>query len=163
MTAFNPVQKNAFFATKHLLTLMGVNIRAKALTDLLVSSRDFPSLASIVETLEMLKIKNLPVSLKEEQLQEIPLPAIAQLTIDGDIFVPVRKIDKQIVEWCHEKKGWQREPLTEFNKKWNGILLLVDDNSAFYAKKEFSNKPNFFAEYASIILCVSAFVCIAYF
>lgn len=163
MVTFNPVQRNAFFATKQLLALMNVNIKADRLTDLLVSSHGFPSLAAIVETLETLKIKNLPVSIKEEQLEEIPLPAIAQLTIDGDVFVPIRKIENQNVEWCHEKKGWQNESLTEFVQKWNGIILLVDDSTTFYAQKEFANKSNFITEYASIILGTVTFLCVAYF
>ena len=163
MVTFNPVQRNAFFATKQLLALMNVNIKAKTLTDLLVSSRDFPSLAAIVETLETLKIKNLPISIKEEQLKEIPLPAIAQLIIDGDVFVPIRKIENQNVEWCHEKKGWQSESLTEFAQKWNGVILLVDDSTTFYAKKEFTNKSNFIAEYSSVILSCLVFVSVAYF
>ena len=162
MAAFNPTQKNVFFATKQLLALMSVNIKPKVLTDLLVGSREFPSLASVVAVLETLKIKNLPVFLKKEQLVEIPLPAIVQLTINDNIFVPVRKIENQNVEWCDEKTGWQSESLAEFIPKWTGIVLLVDDSTTFYAKKEFSKESNLITQYLNISIVSLTFLYAAY-
>ena len=162
MTTLNPTQSNTFFATKQLLSLMNVNIKEKLLADLLINSRDFPSLAAIVDTLETLKIKNLPVFLKREQLEEIPLPAITQLTIDGDLFVPVRKIENQNVEWCHDVKGWQNDSIEAFSQKWNGIALLVDANTVFYAQKKFGKQNSYTVRDLPIIVSTLAFLIIYY-
>ena len=152
MFASNINRTDIAIATKQLLSLMNVNIKENHLSKLLSNSKDFPSLESVIEILETMNIKNVAVALKEENLQEIPLPAIAHLTIDGGLFAAIRNVENNNVEWHHYKNGWQNDSISDFSKKWSGITLLVDCNTTYYAKKKFSVKKGVIKKNISIIL-----------
>lgn len=151
MFTSNIVSTDVFIATKQLLTLMNVNINIRSLSELVSNSKDFPSLASIENILEVLRIKNMAVALKEENLEQIPLPAIAHLTVEDGIFVTISKVENNKVEWYHYKNGWQNESILDFSKKWSGIALLVDSDTTLYAQKQFADKHNMFKRNSNII------------
>lgn len=118
--SLNEQEKNAIHAIEQLLQMSKVRVTKRTLRDKLGQHPDFPSLASLSDTLSELKIANLATHLPLERLSEIPLPAIAYVDIDGGIFAPIRAISERTVEWLHTKKGWQYESKDEFSAKWNG-------------------------------------------
>lgn len=124
----NPVEKNAFAATKALLNFSQVPVTNMGLKQAFRQHTDFPSLNAISDVLTEMNVPNLATRLTHEQLNSIPLPALAHLGIEGGVFVPIRKIG-ETVEWLHTQRGWQYDTASEFIRKWSGITLLVETNT----------------------------------
>jgi len=130
-------QKNALHGLDMLLRLGKVRVTRATLQEKLGQHPDFPSLISLSETLDELKVDNLAAHLTIDQLPEIPLPALAYLSSEGGFFAPVRAA-AATVEWWHTKRGWQTDSLAEFAQKWDGVTLLIEPTEqageADYAK-----------------------------
>lgn len=119
-------QKNALHGLDMLLRLSQVRVTRATLRDKLWQHPDFPSLISLSDTLDELKVDNIAAHLTPEQLPEIPLPALAYLDSEGGFFAPVRATAADAVEWYHTKRGWQKDSLAQFNQKWSGVTLLIE-------------------------------------
>ena len=119
-------QKNALHGLDMLLRLSKVRVTRATLRDKLWQHPDFPSLTSLSDTLDELKVDNIAAHLTPEQLPEIPLPALVYLRSEGGFFAPVRATASDAVEWWHSKRGWQTETLARFNQQWNGVALLIE-------------------------------------
>lgn len=119
-------QKNALHGLDMLLRLSQVRVTRATLREKLWQHPDFPSLTSLSDTLDELKVDNMAAHLTADQLPEIPLPALAYLSSEGGFFAPVRATAADAVEWWHNKRGWQKDSLVQFNQKWNGVMLLVE-------------------------------------
>lgn len=98
-------EKNAVNALEQLLRMSKIRVTKRTLQDKLWQHPEFPSLASLSDTLDELKVSNLSVRLTQEQLVEVPLPAIAYLDIDGGIFAPIRSISKMKSNGYTPKRG----------------------------------------------------------
>lgn len=109
-------QKNALHGLDMLLRLGKVRVTHATLQEKLWQHPDFPSLISLSDTLDELKVGNLAAHLTADQLPEIPLPALAYLSSEGGFFAPVRAAG-DAVEWWHNKRGWQTDSLAEFTKR----------------------------------------------
>ena len=135
----NAAEKNALNALDVLLQLSKVRVTRRTLREKLWHHPDFPSLASLSETLDEFNVTHLATRLTPDRLLEIPLPAIAFLETNGGLLAPIRSISTHTVEWLHTKRGWQHEPLADFLTKWNGVTLLVEpDYNA--GEKNYSSK-----------------------
>ncbi len=119
-------QKNALHGLDMLLRLSKVRVTRATLQEKLWHHPDFPSLTSLSDTLDDLRVDNIAAHLTPDKLPEIPLPALAYLVSEGGFFAPVRATAADAVEWWHNKRGWQKEPLAEFGQKWSGITLLIE-------------------------------------
>lgn len=125
-----PVEKNAYDALAYLIQAARLPITAKSVKEQLYLHPDFPSLLSMSDVLTEWKVSNLATRIRPEQLVEIPLPAIAHLEIYGGYFAPVRKVTNEQIEWLDTNRGWQTDPLTDFGRKWNGVILLMEPNGS---------------------------------
>lgn len=100
---------------------------------------DFPSMLAFSDVLREWNIPAIATRVFREQLVEIPLPAIAYLEIKGGYFAPIRHVSSTEIEWLDTQEGWKKEPLEEFYRKWNHIVLLLEPNEnsqeAKYAEK----------------------------
>lgn len=119
-------QKNALHGLDMLLRLSNIRVTRTTLRDKLWQHPDFPSLVSLSDTLDELKVDNAAAHLTADQLPEIPLPALVYLRSEGGIFAPVRATASDSVEWWHHRRGWQKDSLTEFSQKWDGVTLLME-------------------------------------
>lgn len=126
----NAAEKNALNALDVLLQLSKVRVTRRTLRQKLWNHPDFPSLASLSETLDELNVKHLATRITSDNLQEIPLPAITFLQTDGGLLAPLRSVSNNTVEWLHTRKGWQYEPLADFVNKWSGVTLLIEPDSS---------------------------------
>jgi ABC-type bacteriocin/lantibiotic exporter with double-glycine peptidase domain len=118
-------QKNALYGLDMLLRLSKVRVTRTTLRDKLWQHLDFPSLTSLGDTLDELRVDNLAAHLGPGQLAEVPLPALVYLHIEGGLFAPVRAIGGS-VEWWHNKRGWQKDSLARFSQQWSGVALLIE-------------------------------------
>lgn len=125
----NAAEKNALNALDVLLQLSKVRVTRRTLQQKLWQHPDFPSLASLSETLDEFNVTHLATKLTPDRLQEIPLPAITFLQTDGGLLAPIRSVSTHTVEWLHTRKGWQYEPLADFVAKWSGVALLIEPDS----------------------------------
>ena len=124
----NAAEKNAFESLAMLLQLSKVRVTRNTVREKLWQHPDFPSLVSLSDALDELNVSNMATRLTPEQLPSIPLPALAYLEIDGGIFVLIRTIAADKVEWLHTKRGWQKQTLSDFSRIWNGVTLLIEAN-----------------------------------
>lgn len=155
-------QKNALHGLDMLLRLSQVRVTRTTLRDKLGQHPDFPSLISLSDTLNELKVDNIAAHLTPEQLPEIPLPALAYLDSEGGFFAPVRTTAADAVEWYHTKRGWQKDSLAEFNQKWNGVTLLIEPteqsgeaNYASSRKKQLVESLRLPFGAVSLLVCLS--------
>lgn len=123
---FSSIEKNALRAVQQLLQTSKVRVTRRTLEEKLWQHPDFPSLASLSNVLDELHVSNLVTRLPSEQLTGIPLPAIAYLETEGGMLATIHSISGQLIEWTHTTRGRQRESLTSFKQKWNGVTLLVE-------------------------------------
>ncbi|GAA4421074.1 hypothetical protein GCM10023187_56740 [Nibrella viscosa] len=122
----NPTEKNAYDALAYLIQASRLPITGKSVKEQLYLHPDFPSLLSMSDVLTEWKVSNLATRIIPEQLTEIPLPAMAYLSIYGGYFAPIRKVANGQVEWLDTNRGWQSDSLAEFSRKWNQIILLIE-------------------------------------
>jgi uncharacterized membrane protein len=87
---------------------------------------DYPSMLCLANALRHWKIKTLGIKITPDRLPDVPLPAIAHVTSDGGLFVLITKLEGQFVNFIHPGMGPFTERLSEFCKKWDGVLLLVE-------------------------------------
>ncbi len=115
---------NGVSAIKNLIELLRVKVSAKALEDVRESSH-YPSLDSLSTVLSDWNIENMGVRLSLDQLVEIPYPAIAHLHKNNGHFVVLQKIENGMIQYVDPEEGQIIELLQEFEKKWSGVVLLV--------------------------------------
>ena len=124
----NDAEQNAFEALRYVVEATGVKVTSKSVCEQLYLNPDFPSLLSFSDVLNQWNVPNMAARIFREQLNEIPLPAVAYLEINGGYFAPIRKVTDQAVEWLDTNKGWQKDSLEEFYRKWNHVVLLIEPN-----------------------------------
>ena len=124
----NPTENNAFESIKTLVKEVNIRVTSTSLKKALISHYDFPSLSSICDVLEDFNVPNLATKLNSEQLQQIPLPALVYINIDGGTFATIKKISENQIEWQHNTLGTKNESIEDFSEKWDGVALLIEPN-----------------------------------
>ncbi len=124
----NATEKNALQAVEYLLWEFKVRVSAKGLKEDMIMHPEFPSMVSISDALAEWQVPNMAVRLQAAQLKEIPLPSLAYINTRGGILAPLKSVTHDTVEWLDTKKGWQKDSLSDFEQKWNGITLLLEPN-----------------------------------
>lgn len=104
----------------------------------------YPSLLAISDELTLVGIENIATKITLNQLQEIPLPSIAHLNKNGGHFVVLEKLDQMTLTYFDPEVGIVEETLSEFEKKWTGVVLLAEVNSksgedGYHQKKRIEN------------------------
>jgi uncharacterized membrane protein len=124
----NPTEKNALEAVEYLLWTSKVKVSSIGLKEDMVMHPDFPSMTSVSDALKEWQVPNMAVRLQAAQLKEIPLPSLVYLNLRGGILATIKSVTNDTVEWLDTKRGWQKESLLDFEKKWNGVTLLLEPN-----------------------------------
>ncbi|MGA0560033.1 vitamin K epoxide reductase family protein [Larkinella sp. VNQ87] len=123
---FNPAEKNAFDALEQLLRMGKVRVTSTTLRTALSQHPDFPSLVALSDVLNEVNVPNLATRITADRLPDIPLPALAHLTIEGGFFAPIRQVTDDTIEWLHTKRGWQKQNRIDFSRIWDGVALLIE-------------------------------------
>lgn len=92
------------------LRKLGADVSPRLLREKLQTHPDYPSLLSITDVLDELRIDNAALQIDKEQLSEVPLPFLAHDAAHME-FIVIDNLVKQV------------KP--DFEKKWNGTVLLV--------------------------------------
>lgn len=121
------VKDNAYIAVYYLVKMLRLKITDLSLIKL-KDHPEYPSLSSITDSLFNWGIDNITINSTLEQLKEIPYPAIAHLSKNGGHFVVLQKLEGDNLHYIDPEIGFVKEPLSDFEKKWTGVVLLVEAN-----------------------------------
>jgi uncharacterized membrane protein len=129
---------NAEFATTQLLSVLRIRFNTRYVIGLLKEKEDFPSLASINATLKDMNLKTYPCKLESDEINDIRLPAIAQLVRPTNQFVVIESVSasKGIVNYFNTANSLTTENKNSFCEKWNGIVLEVE-KTRFSGEKKY--------------------------
>jgi uncharacterized membrane protein len=119
--------KNVFATVSNLIRCLNVKVSDSSLKHV-EDHPDYPSLSSISDTLADWGIENLAINSSIEQLKEIPYPAIAHLYKNNGHFVVLQKLGGEFLQYVDPEIGLVKESLQDFEKKWTGVVLLVQAN-----------------------------------
>ena len=114
-----------------LLDLIGVQATKTTVIETLTNHPHYPSLLAVRDTLFSLKVLNVSYNLEPQHLKELPTPCIAHLR-EGfkEQFTIVKVINNNQVTRLEGNSQWVSEPITEFEKRWSGIAMLVEVQSS---------------------------------
>lgn len=116
---------------------LGAKVTRATVREELPQHPDFPSLLSLSEVLTDWKIDNTALQLNTvEQLRELPMPFIAHLNQRGGWYVLVSNLKNDRISYTDSDRGRVVEPLTYFERKWSGVILLAEAD-------EQSGEPNY--------------------
>ncbi|MGB0524560.1 MAG: thioredoxin domain-containing protein [Flammeovirgaceae bacterium] len=146
-------EHNSVAVMQNLLRQLNVEVTNQTIEDVLKENPNYPSLASLSESLSDWRVENLAVRLDESDLVDVTFPVIAHLKppvktaeelaeeqqagascgIGDEMktprFVMVSEVTDTQARYLDTEKGWITEPREEFLRKWSGIMLLVAKNS----------------------------------
>ncbi len=121
------INENGICALKSLLSEIKIQVTDKSILKIL-DSPDYPALQSLSDSLKEWNCDNLGVKLNASQLSEIPYPAIAHLSKNNGHFVVLTEFVNGNLKYIDPEIGIVTEPVSEFEKKWTGVALLVQPN-----------------------------------
>ncbi|MGB0522524.1 MAG: vitamin K epoxide reductase family protein [Flammeovirgaceae bacterium] len=122
-------QDHSVATVRNFIHQIQVPVTKETIRKSLTENPDYPSLASLSDSLTEWRIENLAVRFDKtaEELGEAILPAIAHLQSDGkDQYVTITSFENLRVKYVHAENGWVHEPFDQFKEKWSGVLLMAD-------------------------------------
>lgn len=122
-----------------LFRLLGVRITYSSIKDKLLQHPKYPSLFSLTSTLGNLGLENKAVRIKKEQLGQLETPFLAISTLTDDVIV--KAVHDGTIEYSTPKKGMVSSSIADFEKMWDGLVILVD-TSAKLEEKGYTKKRN---------------------
>jgi uncharacterized membrane protein len=131
---------NLALAAHLFLRSIKAKITLPTLVDRLQNHPDYPSLLALSDVLNEWKIENMAMHLSTTELLEVPTPFLAQLRVENGIFAFVEAVSSQSVRWWHSEKGWQKENMESFTEKYQGIVLLAENNEQAEEKNYAENR-----------------------
>ncbi|MFM9837911.1 MAG: cysteine peptidase family C39 domain-containing protein [Cyclobacteriaceae bacterium] len=118
---------NGAAAVRNLISLLNIAVSVNAIKTIKLHP-DYPNLLSISYFLSNWNVENLSVKIASLQIKEIPFPAIAHLHKNNGHFVVLQKFEDELLQYIDSEVGVIKESLHEFEKKWTGVVLLVQAN-----------------------------------
>ena len=112
-----------------LVKRLRASVTRATVQESLLKHPDFPSLLSLSEVLTDWQIDNTALQLNTtEQLRELPLPCIAHLRKNNGWYVLVTDLQGDTITFTDSANGRTTESLTDFERKWSGVVLLAETN-----------------------------------
>jgi thiol-disulfide isomerase/thioredoxin len=125
-----PTQMNNCFQTsKKILELLEVRFTGNYLKEEIISHPQFPSLLTLSDVLEKYHISTLPLKIGKEKLDQIPMPCIVQVRVQGKVYFQTLSRISEDSLGGHDETGKvfnvNRE---DFLNIWTGVVLAVEKN-----------------------------------
>ncbi len=111
-----------------VLASLGVRISKEKLAEVQHHPKQ-GSIECLSDYLDALYINHLIVSLKPQQFDRIPYPAIAhcqESEFEDGYFVVLRQANSEQVQYYHPDRGEVSESLQLFQKVWDGTVLVLE-------------------------------------
>jgi len=122
-------EDNAVYSLYAFVKALKVKVSKHSLKESLLNQPEYPSLFALSQALDEWKIENAAVKVPKDALVEVPTPFLAFLNTGGGSYSLVKSIGES-VEWLDSEKGWQKEHLADFAKKYKGTVLVAEANEA---------------------------------
>lgn len=125
---FNTIIKedNLSIVTFRLLKYYKIKITLNSIIEYLKSHQNYPSLKSICDLLEELKISFYALRINESELFNLSKPFIAHINEDQGKVVVVYYIDKDTVIYTDTFHGKQVISTKMFLRNWNGVVIIIE-------------------------------------
>lgn len=121
------ITDNALIVVRKALEHYNVPVTSKTVTENLLSHPQYPSLKSICDLFDELKIDNYPMRMNKEELFETEAPFIAHLKNSGEKLVFVPSLNRQErVEYFDEVGKSKIVDEKEFFEQHTGVSVLID-------------------------------------
>jgi hypothetical protein len=119
---------NAISVTCSLIKKLNIPVSGYTIKNDLEEHPDYPSLLAINDSLNSWNVPNQALQLDKEtcNIEELPLPLIAHLKIDGGQLLLINEIHRNMVYFSNEKTPGGRLSKEEFLKAWDGVMLYVE-------------------------------------
>ncbi|MDR6784078.1 hypothetical protein ABIE26_002533 [Pedobacter africanus] len=119
-----------------LIKKLGISVSSYTIKSDLENHPDYPGLLSLSDSLTSWNIPNQAIQLDKEacNIDELPLPLIAHLQIEGGQLLLVNQITKDIVQFSNEAEQNGELARKDFLENWDGIILYAE-------KEENSGEP----------------------
>ncbi len=119
---------------KKIFQYIELDIPNLQIKELLLKHPDYPNVKALSSLFSMFKIKNKIGKLEINQLIKLQPFFLAQVFNEG--FVIVKDLNSRKISYYSNFSGNVKEDISEFNKKWNGIVILLDYSSLEIKKKD---------------------------
>lgn len=139
--------------SKKMFDLQGMDISKKNIRPILFKNPDYPNISSLISVFAYYGV--------ESKLGKINLKGLVKqvdyfyafLVDEG--FVIVSKINEQTIEYYSTQAGWVSTDLKLFEKKWSGVILLMDFSKCTLAKKTGVFRNTWGLEIKQVIFIIS--------
>ncbi len=112
---------------KSILDELGVPFTNRFLKEKLGTLPDPESLLAISDTLAVYKVESLALQLREDKLDQLPLPCVVQVNQNSHpYFTCLYQVSEDWVEYLNENGKLLKQRRNEFVVQWTGITLVVE-------------------------------------
>ncbi|MEI9919701.1 MAG: vitamin K epoxide reductase family protein [Bacteroidota bacterium] len=138
------------------LTKLSIPFSFEYVEEFLKGHKDYPSLSSLAALLDDFNINQVGVRISSEQLMRITAQCVAYIKVENEErFVLIEsKVTNRQVSYFDPVVGMVTETLTDFEKKWSGVALLMeaDHLSNSRSNDEFAKKTR--KKWSRNVVCV---------
>ena len=134
---------------KNFIYYLNLRITRKTIEAETISHSEFPFLSfeALKQILSVLHVQSIHFIWELNRLAEIPSPSILFIHdksghLNLGEFVMFFEINRDEIEYLHSRKGWVREDLSDFEKKWSKGVLSVVSIDKPEGEESFEEKEN---------------------
>jgi len=118
---------NCFHSSGKILELLKIPFTKKYLKEEILSHPQFPSLLTLSDVLEKYRISTLPLKIGKEKLDQIPMPCIVQVKVQGkEYFQTLSHIAGDSFSGYDETRKAFNLNRKDFLNSWTGVVLAVE-------------------------------------
>ncbi|WP_163380245.1 cysteine peptidase family C39 domain-containing protein [Cyclobacterium sp. SYSU L10401] len=118
---------NCFHSSGKILELLKIRFTKNYLKEEILSHPQFPSLLTLSDVLEKYHISTLPLKVGKEKLDQIPMPCIVQVKVQGkEYFQTLSHIAEDSFSGYDEEGKKFKLSREDFLHSWTGVVLAVE-------------------------------------
>jgi ABC-type bacteriocin/lantibiotic exporter with double-glycine peptidase domain len=111
-----------------LLKYSRINADTDKITSDLKKHPDYPSLLSVSDVLNSLKIENAAFQIDFDELTDIPCPFIAYSNLDGGSLLVVTKVTDKYFTFSNDKSNERRLTGEDFKRHYRGVVVVAEQS-----------------------------------
>jgi len=155
---FGYSKENAPFVLTQLIKSLKIPVSSFTLKKDLYDHPDYPSLLALSDCLTNWRVANEAFKIDKEtcQIEELPLPFVAHVNLDGGSFILVNGFKKDRVSFTDENEAKGVLERSEFLKRWDGVILYAEKGQDSGEDNYYQSRIHGFLERARLPFLVSA-------
>ncbi len=132
-------EDNAVYVLQKAIRQYRIKVSNTSIREYLLSHPDYPSMKSICDALKKWDVNHYALKQDINEIKELGMPFIAHLNVSGGLFVFVEKIKVDNISYLSEKGKTTTESLGNFEKKYSGALVVMENDNES-GEKDFTKK-----------------------